>query len=67
MLNNNFLPDKWIEENKKEIFAGNEEIIKHGLYILLYYMNIMHCFIPFISEFIYDYFGYEDINYKQYD
>jgi len=59
--------DKWIEENKKEIFAGNEEIIKHGLYILLYYMNIMHCFIPFISEYIYEHFGYDDINYKQYN
>lgn len=53
--------DKWIEENKKEIFAGNEETIQHGLYILLFYMNIMHCFIPFISEFIFDHFGYENI------
>ena len=59
--------DIWIEENKKEIFAGNKEIIQHGLYILLYYMNIMHCFIPFISEFIYEHFNYEEINYKNYN
>jgi valyl-tRNA synthetase len=58
--------DKWIEDNKKEIFAGNAETIQHGLYILLFYMNIMHCFIPFISEFIYKHFGYEDIIDKKY-
>lgn len=53
--------DKWIEENKKEIFSGNQLIIQHGLYILLSYMDIFNCFIPFISEYIFNWFGYDDL------
>jgi valyl-tRNA synthetase len=53
--------DEWIEENKQEIFNGNKEIIQHGLFIILSYMNLFHCFIPFISEYISEHFGIFDI------
>jgi valyl-tRNA synthetase len=58
--------DEWIETNKKEIFLGNKEIIQHGLYALLYYMNLFHCFIPFISDYIHTFFGYDDLILKEY-
>lgn len=44
--------DIWIEDNKKAFWNGDEDIIQHGLYILYSYMNILHCFIPFITEYI---------------
>ena len=53
--------DMWIEDNKRAIFDSNEDIIQHGLYILLSYMNLLHCFIPFKTEYISNHFGCFDI------
>lgn len=44
--------DTWIEENKAEIWKGNTAIIKEGLNIFYNYLNILHCFIPFITEYL---------------
>ena len=53
--------DIWIEENKRAIFDGSEEILQHGLYILLSYINLFHCFTPFQTEYISNHFGFTDI------
>ena len=58
--------DEWIENNKQEIFNGNKEIIQHGLHIILSYMDLFHCFIPFISEHIFNRFEQKDIINKAY-
>lgn len=44
--------DLWIEENKAKIFAGDKETMEIGLAILYNYLNLFHCFIPFITEHI---------------
>lgn len=44
--------DLWIEENKAKIFAGDKETMEIGLAILYNYLNLFHCFIPFITEYI---------------
>lgn len=44
--------DLWIEENKAQIFAGNEKTMEIGLAIFFNYLNLFHCFIPFITEHI---------------
>ncbi len=56
--------DIWIEKNKRAIFDGNTAIIHHGLFILLSYLNMFHCFIPFITENIAEYFGIRLIDKK---
>lgn len=48
--------DIWIEKNKKLFWSGDIETIQHGLYIIYSYLNILHCFIPFITTYIGEYF-----------
>lgn len=57
--------DQWIENNKKEFFNGNKEIMQHGLYILSEFLNMFHCIIPFATEEIYTSFFGESIILKQ--
>lgn len=44
--------DLWIEENKTKIFDGDKKTLEIGLAILYDYLNLFHCFIPFITEHI---------------
>jgi len=44
--------DKWIEDNKKMIFNGDIQTLNYGLFILINYLNMFHCFIPFITDYI---------------
>jgi len=48
--------DTWIEKYKQEIWDGNEKTINSGLNILYAYLNLLHCFIPFITESLSLYF-----------
>jgi valyl-tRNA synthetase len=45
--------DKYIEESKKEIKEGNPFTKKVLLYVLLKSLILLHPFIPFITEEIY--------------
>lgn len=47
--------DKWIEENKKEIFNGNTQTMKEGIAILEAFLILFHPFIPFMTEKINSY------------
>jgi valyl-tRNA synthetase len=58
--------DEWIEQNKKAIFAGDHAILQHGLFILISYMELLHCFMPFITTYITEHFGFNDIISTQY-
>lgn len=58
--------DEWIEQNKKAIFAGDHSILQHGLFILISYMELLHCFMPFITTYITEHFGFNDIISTQY-
>lgn len=48
--------DTWIEQNKSLIWEGDKHAIQQGLNLLFFYLNLLHCFIPYISEFISMYF-----------
>ena len=58
--------DEWIEQNKKAIFAGDHDVLQHGLFILMSYMELLHCFIPFITTYITEHFEQGDIIQNQY-
>lgn len=49
--------DIWIEQNKKAIFEGDITKLNYGLTILFNYLNMLHCFIPFVTDHIGEYFG----------
>jgi valyl-tRNA synthetase len=53
--------DEWIEQNKKAIFSGDQAILQHGLFILISYMELLHCFMPFITTYITEHFGFDNI------
>jgi valyl-tRNA synthetase len=53
--------DEWIEQNKKAIFSGDHAILQHGLFILISYMELLHCFMPFITTYITEHFGFDNI------
>lgn len=52
--------DRWIEENKKELWAENKQIAIEGLLILKLYLCLLNPFIPFITTSI------DENIYKQY-